>query len=524
MSSSGELPFVPARAGLLASRRALYALLAITTALVVLHVAVALLRDLPIWDEAVYLDWGRRVWIDGVPLTLPQSPGYSLLLGTLSLVLGSVGALRVAEIGSTLAFGGAIGFVAFLRWRTPTAGVLAAALALGSAHSFFPVGVHRTAIAILLLGAVALAVDGRKRLGPGTFLLCAVGAYTVRPEVVWAAPILPLAIWGLAPSSRPSSKALRRFYVGGLAGLAVLASVLAARGGANRNWLAFLQHYAVYRQPRLGEALGPTFSPWFDFDKLVAIDFPGASSPLGALRAAPTLVLGFMLANVKAAAILAIESMAASPQALPLVLAIAGAVVVLTVSSRKRAESVGKGMGWFMLAMIATSALAIEVVSNSRHVMGLSIALAFLFGLFASQRLAGRRFVGLIPVILAGASLWISYADCSKLLRYAKVCGYPVSKMVAEIQAASGSRSLKIAGQCNSCLCAYARSSCTEVGPPQGHATESQCALFEAEADFVSLRIDDGAEAAPACGADGYEMLTRSPAIGMELWGRRSAE
>ena len=49
--------------------------------------------------------------------------------------------------------------------------------------------------------------------------------------------------------------------------MAVLASVLAARGGANRNWLAFLQHYALHRQPQLSHVLGPSFSPWFDFDK-----------------------------------------------------------------------------------------------------------------------------------------------------------------------------------------------------------------------------------------------------------------
>ena len=306
--------------------------------------------------------------------------------------------------------------------------------------------------------------------------------------------------------------------------MAVLASVLAARGGANRNWLAFLQHYALHRQPQLSQVLGPSFSPWFDFDKVAAIDFPGASSPLGALRDAPVLVLGFVLANAKAATILAFESMAASPRALPLVLTIAGAIVALAVSSRARDKSPGTGSGWFVLAMAATSAMAIEVVSSSRHVMGLSIALAFWLGLLASKRLGGRRFVELIPVVVAGASLWFGLADSDKLLRYHKVIGYPVSKMVAEIQRASGGRSLKIAGQCNSCLCAYARSSCTEVGPPQGHTTESQCALFEGGADFVSLRIDDGADAAPPCRADGYRMLARSPAIGLELWGRRSTE
>jgi hypothetical protein len=161
--------------------------------------------------------------------------------------------------------------------------------------------------------------------------------------------------------------------------------------------------------------------------------------------------------------------------------------------------------------------MAIEVVSNSRHVMGLSIALAFWLGLLGE----GRRFSTLISVFVAGASLWFGWADSDKLLRYQKLTGYPVSKMVAEIERASEGRSLKIAGQCNTCLCAYARSSCTEVGPPQGHTTESQCALFEGEADFVSLRIDDGADAAPPCRADRYRMLVRSPAIGMELWGRR---
>jgi hypothetical protein len=207
MSSSGNSAAVHSSSS--ASRLPFYALLAVATALVLLRVAVAFQRDLPIWDEASYLDWGRRFWIDGAPLTLPQSPGYSLLLGTLSLAFGSVGAIRIAAIGTSLALSGALGCIAFLRWRTPSAGVLATVLALGSAHSFFEIGVQRTAIAILLIGSVALARDGRKRLGPGAFLLCTLGAYSVRPEVVWAAPILPLAMWGLAPGCRPSKKAVR---------------------------------------------------------------------------------------------------------------------------------------------------------------------------------------------------------------------------------------------------------------------------------------------------------------------------
>ena len=494
------------------------------TAFVLLHVAAVILRDPPLWDEADYLDWGRRFLIDGAPLTLPQCPGYSLLLGACSLVFGPVGAIRIVAIGSTLAFAGAIGSIAFLVWRSSTARGLATVLALGSAHSLSTIGVHRTAIAILLLGALALASERRKPWGLFVFLLCALGAYVVRPEVVWAAPILPLAMWRLAPGSRPSKKATRWLYVGGVAALVVAATVHAAHDGAARNWLAFQQHYSLYRQPQLSEKLGPSFSPWFDFERVVAIDLPGATSPLGAFGAAPVLVLGFLLANAKAAAMLALSSMAASPRAEWLVLTIDMAIVVLAVSSRAKAKSGRAGVGWFVLAMAVTSVTAVEAVSNHRHVIGLSIALAFLLGLLASRGLAERRFAKPVPVVVAGASLWVGCTATYKEVRYAKDCGYPVSTIIAAIRRDPGGRPLKIAGQCNACFCAYAASSCTEIGPPQGYTAATQCALFEGDADIVALRIEPGAEAAPPCGAVGYRLLGRWPSIEMEVWRRGSAE
>src|SRR5207248_1244631 len=161
-------------------------------------------------------------------------------------------------------------------------------------------------------------------------------------------------------SSRPSSRIHRLAYIAGLTGLAIAGTMLAAHGGADRNWLAFGQHYALYRQPQLSEVLGSSFSPWLDFEKVIAIDFPGARSPIGAPYVAPLLLLRFMLANAKAAAILAFGSMAASPRAAPVVLATGAAIGSLAIYTRARTRMEWKGLGWFMLAMGATSAMAVE--------------------------------------------------------------------------------------------------------------------------------------------------------------------
>jgi hypothetical protein len=494
------------------------ALFAVAMALVALHVAVAIMRDLPLWDEANTLDWGRHFLMDGAPLSLAQSPGYSFLLGALSLVFGPAGAIRIAALGGTVAFSAAVGSIAFVIWRTATARWLAMALALGSAHSFSVIGVHRTAITLLLVGSVALA-GRRPRVGLVGFLLCALGAFLVRPEAAWAAPFLPLAIWRLAPGSRPTSKRLRVAFVVGLTGLAVAGTLLAGHGGAGRNWLAFQQHYALYRRPQLTEVLGPSFSPWLDFDEVIAIDCPGARSPIGALYAAPTLVLRFMLANAKAAAILAFGSMAAAPRAAPVVLAIAAAIACLAVYTRTRARMEWRGLGWFMLAMGATSAMALEVVSDSRHVIGLSVALGFGLGLIASRSFAGRRSRGLVAVAVAGVSLLLAGALSYEELRRAAAIEHPAASMIAVVRRASHGRPVGVAGTCNSCICAYA-SSCREIGPAQGYTSASQCALLEGPADIVALRIETGAGAAARCGATRHELLGRWPAIGMEVWGR----
>ena len=63
--------------------------------------------------------------------------------------------------------------------------------------------------------------------------------------------------------------------------------------------------------------------------------------------------------------------------------------------------------------------------------------------------------------------------------------------MIAAVQRASAGRPVTVAGQCNSCLCAYV-ARCTEIGPAQGFTTENQCALFVSGADVVALRIDTG--------------------------------
>ncbi len=502
-----------------ASRHPLRALCAIAMALAVLHVTAAILRDLPLWDEANYLRWGTHFLIDGAPLSLAQSPAYALLLGVLSFVFGPANATRIAAIGGTLAFGAAVGSIAFVVWRTSTARWLATAVALGSAHSFSVIGVHRASITLLLVGSVVLAA-WRPRIGLVGFLLAALGAYFIRPEAAWAVPFLPLAIWRLAPSSRPSPRNHRLAYVAGLTGLVIAGTMLAAHDGMGRNWLAFRQHYALYRQPQLSAVLGASFSPWLDFDKVMAMDFPGARSPVGALHTAPTLVLRFVLANAKAAVTLAFGSMAASPRAGPVVLAISAATGALAFYARAGTHTEWRGLAWFMCAMGATSASAVEVVSDGRHVIGLSVALAFGLGLVASS-LAGRRTGRVVPVIVAGVSLLLACTHTYEQIRRDAVIEYPAANMIAAVHGASHGRPFAVAGMCNSCICAYA-SNCMEIGPAQGYTSATQCELLDGPADIVVLRIEAGAAAAAPCRANGRPMLGRWPAIGMEVWGRRS--
>ena len=518
MSDSEPAPVSARGPAVIESRLQTGALIAVAMALVALHVAGALLRDLPIWDEANCLRWGRHYLADGTPLSLAQSPGYSLLLGVLSSISSPVSALRIAAVGSTLAFSAAIGSIAYVVWRTSTARWLATALALGSAHSYSTIGVHRTSIAILLIGAISLT-SRRERVGHAVFLLCALGAYLFRPEVAWAVPFLPLAIWRLAPDSRPDSRTLRQAYIAGLAVLAIAGTLYAAHGGANRNWLAFEQHYALYRRAQLTNVLGPSFSPWLDFERIIAMDFPGARSPIEALHIAPGLVLRFMLANAKAAASMAFASMAASPRSATLVFATVAMIGTLAILTRPRTKTEWRGLGWFLFAMGATSAIAIEVVSNSRHVIGLSIAVAFGLGLLTSQRLGGHRSGRVVALAVAGLSLVLAYRLSRDEIRYAEILGYPVKNMVAAVQNASHGRPIGVAGLCNVCVCAYA-SNCTEIGPAQGYTSANQCALFEGPADIVVLRIEDGASAAAPCRTTGHRMLGRWPGSGMEVWAR----
>ena len=135
-------------------------------ALVLAHVVEVARADVPIWDESIYLGYGRSLVAGGAPIQIANAPGYAFLLGALSALFGPAGAVRAARVASTVGFGIAVGAVAFLVWRSSTAGLLAAVIALGSAHAFSPIGVQRTSMTLLLLGAVALA-SRRTRLGPG---------------------------------------------------------------------------------------------------------------------------------------------------------------------------------------------------------------------------------------------------------------------------------------------------------------------------------------------------------------------
>ena len=229
-------------------------------------------------------------------------------------------------------------------------------------------------------------------------------------------------------------------------------------------------------------------------------------------------MIRFLLANVKAAGVLALGSIAASDSATSTVLAVSAAIVVGAVVLRGRARPTPEGFWWFVCAMAASSVMAVEAVSSSRHVIGLSIALAFWLGLLASRSLAGRRGAECLAVAAALGSTLLGCELSSKRIRWDAIRGYPATSMMSAVQRATVGRPFGVAGTCNLCVCAY-MDRCAPIGPPQGYTSASQCALFEDANDIIVLRIDWGAVAAVPCAAGRYHMLGRYPDIGMEVWG-----
>jgi hypothetical protein len=462
-------------------------------------------QDLPWWDEAAYLGVGRGLLAGAAP-DFAWSPAYALTLGIARAALGPVRAIPVAHALWAAVLAAAVGLGARALLRDKLAAPAIAAAALGGAHALVIVGPQRAAIALVILAFAALASRRWPRAGLGAGAALAVAAAACRLEATYAIPFLLPAAWAASPGAAPPRAArLRRAVAFTVVALAITLGT--GPGASKRAWFAFRQHYAYATYVRDPAAFPPGFQPILEYDVVQRRDFPGATSVGGALLAGPARFGAYAARNAATAA--EVAAAALTPERLErgegaaVVAALAIAVVLLRV---RRAGPLPGGVGWLALGLAATSAGALLVSPDPRHVVGLSLAM--LFVLAAGAWSVAPRAAPFLAV--AGALTLVS--------AYTLARSPPPPQTVRGVVARAAARPgpVVVAGAGSSCLCDYLDACEAHEDPRVGGqgGPEPDCAFVAfAPAYFTGVPAPSRAP----CVSTAYVRIAANP----EVWERR---
>jgi hypothetical protein len=462
-------------------------------------------QDLPWWDEATYLGVGRGLLAGAAP-DLTWSPAYALTLGIARAALGAARAVPVAHALWAAVFAAAVGLGARAILRDGLAALALAAAALGGAHALVIIGPQRAAIALVILAFAALASRRWPRAGLGAGAALALAAAACRLEAAYAIPFLLPAAWAASPGAAPPRAArLRRAAAFTAAALALTLGTGSA--ASQRAWFAFRQHYACVAYARDPAAFPPGFEPVLEYDAVRRRDFPGAASVGGALLAGPVRFGTYAARNAASAAEVAAAALTPEFFAGWEGAAIVAALAIATLALRaRRAGPLPGGVGWLALGLAATSAGALLVAPEPRHVVGLSLAL--LFVLAAAAWSAAPRAAPFLAV--AGAFTLVS--------AYTLARRPPLPQTVRAVVARAAAHPAPVvaAGAGSSCLCAYLDACEPHEDPRVGGkgSAEPDCAFVAlAPAYFTGVSAPSRAP----CVSAAYARVAAQP----EVWERR---
>ena len=365
--------------------------------------------DWPLWDEANYAGRGAD-WAAGRAGALGElhtGPGFVLNYGVLAW-FGDAGRTvvwqhYVVKLGAALML-----YCALVRlWRSPLA-ALGATVAWSATwfQLMYPTLVYQAAW-LWFLAAVAV-IDRWPVVG----VLTLAWAVTYRQDYQFALPVavgwlgwvwwrsgrrLP-SLWMRGDAARPVAR-------GGavVAGLALVVALgVVARGSAwggvgQRGWFAFQQHYAV-RAVQAGEVTG--LNPYAEYPRVIAADFPGATSLGEAWATNPGAIGRHVAWNVRHAFGKVVDYWQPAPGLAPLVV-LAGALALAALLARRRggAEGVSRsGALAVLLGGLLVIAPGLVVLARETYLLP---ALALLLGVTGLGVAALGRWLG------DGGRLWL---------------------------------------------------------------------------------------------------------------------
>ena len=322
--------------------------------------------DLPMWDESNYAARGVAWAKDGGPLgDLHTGPALVVTYAGLSWG-GSADEIvfwqhYLVKMGGTLAL-----YFLLVKWwrRWPAALAVSLAWACTWFQTEYPLLVYQAAWMWFLVAM--LVIDRWVVLG----ILLLGWTIGFRQDYQFALPIVFLAVGWRWWRGRKNGNGFgagwgrrQRWAVGVVSLVGVLALAWGAqqvgfRGVGQRGWFAFQQHYAL-RAVKTGEVVG--INPLADYPRVMAQDFPGATSLASAWQTNPAAMMRHVRWNLQQAAVELVKLW--QPQGtllMAFMILVAAAVVALMIDAQIRPWS-WRGEGETMMSL-ALAAGALFVV------------------------------------------------------------------------------------------------------------------------------------------------------------------
>ncbi|MDB6169904.1 MAG: hypothetical protein JWM88_2768 [Verrucomicrobia bacterium] len=265
-------------------------------------------QDLPLWDEANYLGWGRNFFTTHTLGDIASSPGYHLWYALLARVSAGSAPVFISDYALKCVLVVVTGLLAH-RWLGSwiAAGVVAAGLAASQWQLTFPLLVYHAAFVCYLC---ALVTADRSRVAALGFVALAALTRLEYALAGVAAILLWLVLAVRVKSSAKKTAGPLFDFRKSLAWAPLLLALFICwhihgwRLGSERGWFAFQQHYAV----GLAEAGSRTgINPWLGYGQVIAEDFPGASSLRDAIRVNRPAVIRHVGRNLTAAPLRMVE-------------------------------------------------------------------------------------------------------------------------------------------------------------------------------------------------------------------------
>lgn len=375
--------------------------------------------DVQLYDESMYLSWGRHLLRDGF-YSAEWGPVYQLWYWLLSLVRSDQFDLYVTNRTLILWMLPLIAYAAMrLGGARPLVSTALATFVLIANHTimYSPSVSQFAALVVLLTTAAAglIADDSRRYWLISTGLV--VLSY-VRPEQSLALILWLVGPWVIPRLRDTARQAWRdRTAAATFAAISVGALVLIGvpmQGSGHRGFEAFAQHYAQQHWP---PDAPPGYDSWRDGHFVIARDFPGASSITAAAAINPVALGRHVAGNIERYVQLPIMILpsygaAVSPtvrrtgKTVTIIALVAGAAVAI----RRRAQARGRAPAamrsiealWLVISVptVAACVLISANYTTSQWTLGLALLALWL-------NLARRPPAGIAAAIACGIALWV---------------------------------------------------------------------------------------------------------------------